>query len=220
MQHMTRFAFDAVRNEALKAIEAEGLRPFARRTGLAIGVVRSLQEGRDVSISNALEIAKALSYDVRVMPKKFSFGFREDASGPDLADRNALRSGYLPLPWHPNTRLKGSCPFAISADWLIAAHLEPDYLQALVPDFFSASFGHAKNTVAIIQTNADRSGLGDMWAFNDGTSIRIARIVFVPDAMIILADENDEPASIRTKRDAETFILLGRVVWVGMLINA
>lgn len=59
-----------VKSRVQHCVEAEGLRPFARRVGLPVGVVRSVQAGRDISASNLIAICEVLGLEFYIGPKR------------------------------------------------------------------------------------------------------------------------------------------------------
>lgn len=214
---MTRFALEAMQQEAQRAIASEGLRPFTRRTGLAMGLVRSLADGRDLSVSSALAVADALGYDVFAQPKRFSGGFSEDESDVNLGDKNALRSGFLPIPWHEATGLRGSAPVAFSATWLASEGLSPDFLKAVVPTATHFSMGDPKNTVALLDTSAAQVGSDAQWCYVDGKEVILSRIAFDMNVVVLFASAQSGPVRIVSRPLPQGFRLLGKVAWLGLL---
>lgn len=67
---MTRFAGSELRRLVAAAVAAEGLRAFARRSGVGVGVVRSVLDGRDPYLSSALTLNDALGVKLRFDPPK------------------------------------------------------------------------------------------------------------------------------------------------------
>lgn len=216
---MTRFAFDSLHDEARRAIGDEGLRPFTRRTGLALGLVRSLMEGRDLSVSNTLAIAEALGYEVNVQPKKYSSGFSDPDGISDLASTSAFRGGYLPIPWHPEVNFRGSSPVAFSASWLAQEGLQPDFLKAIVPTMINFSTAIAKNTVAVLDTTAEQSSGSATWCYRDGPAIGVCRAAFHEDLVVLIANECSNEVRVVKRSAPEALRLLGRVVWLGILLT-
>lgn len=212
---MTRFAFETLHQEALRAIEAEGLRPFARRTGIALGIIRSLVDGRDLSVSNTLALVDALGFNVSVSRGGAVSGFSEGEAATDLGKKETLRAGFLPIPWHPEAGRQGSAPVAFSHDWLASQGLIPDFLRAAMPNFADSSFAMAKNTVAILQVNAARKGAGSIWCYRDGMTIGMARVIFVDGAAAIVPSAEASQTLVIPKEATPGLGLLGKVVWFG-----
>lgn len=213
---MTRIALETLQLEAQRAIAKEGLRPFTRRTGLAMGVVRSLSDGRDMSVSSTLSVAEALGFEVFAQPKRFSGGLSEPAAESDLTDSNAMRAGFLPLPWHEELGFTGSAPVAFSASWLASEGLAPEVLKAVVPTSANISLAEPKNIVAVLDTSAAQKGSMGQWCYREGTDIGICRAAFDNDVMVLFSGTEDGHLRILPRPAPPGFKILGRVVWLGL----
>lgn len=169
------------------------------------------------TISRAREICDALGLDFYIGHKRTSPGFAEGDGTGGFARTDASKAGFLPIPWHPEARMQGSAPVGFSQPWLAAEELIPDFLQAVVPDICQLSFTVAKNTVAVIQTNAPQKGSGSIWCFKDGETIGIAKAVFIDGFTILLPNNDAEDAKSWAKNSEPSTRMLGKVVWLGML---
>ncbi|MCW5720398.1 MAG: S24 family peptidase [Devosia sp.] len=69
---MTQAETSALKELLDTHVQNEGLRPFARRTGIPIGVIRSIQEGRDVLASNIRLVSDVMGMEFYVGPKRES----------------------------------------------------------------------------------------------------------------------------------------------------
>jgi len=67
---MTRTKLNAVRSAAARHVEAEGLRPFAKRTGVSVGRLRSVLAGRDAHSSTVEQLCRALDLEFYVGPRR------------------------------------------------------------------------------------------------------------------------------------------------------
>lgn len=77
-----------------RCIDAEGLRPFSRRVGLPVGVVRSIRDGRDVAVSNLHTACESLGLELYVGPPRgigdartILGGGENDLGGADAVDQ-------------------------------------------------------------------------------------------------------------------------------------
>lgn len=66
-------------------VEAEGLHPLARRTGLGIGQIRSICAGRTPLLSTVYQVCAALGYELEIRP-------REPAPAAPYASSNPAKS--------------------------------------------------------------------------------------------------------------------------------
>lgn len=80
------------------AVDAEGLRPFARRAHVGVGVVRSLLKDGDPSFSSAAALAKAFFLDLSFASSS------EDGQFPPKADEGE----YAQIPLHAAWLAAGS----------------------------------------------------------------------------------------------------------------
>jgi len=72
-------------------VEGEGLRPFARRLNLPIGVLRSVLDDRDISVSNLKLLSDAFGLELYVGPPiSPDVKSRAAAAGTPLTDDNRL----------------------------------------------------------------------------------------------------------------------------------
>ena len=200
-------------SNAFAVEQAAGLPPDAIRN-----VIRSKTKDGP-NITRAREICDALGLDFHIGRKKSGPGFAEPEGGSDLGKKEALRAGFLPIPWHPEVKIRGSAPVAFSQSWLAAEGLISDFLQAVTPDFSRLSYAIAKNTVAVIDTNSPRKGFSGIWCYLDGTAIGLGRAAFNADFTVLLPAEESGEIRIVERPLPSTFKMLGRVVWLGTTVN-
>ena len=67
---MTRPKLNAVRSAAARHVKAEGLRPFAKRTGVSVGRLRSVLAGRDAHGSTIEQLCRVLDLEFYVGPRR------------------------------------------------------------------------------------------------------------------------------------------------------
>lgn len=174
-------------------------------------------EDKRYSFQSLNELARVLGLDCYFGPKRVFGGFAEQPSDSDLQQNIANQGGHLPIPWHPAMRKTGTSPVVFLYSWLASEGLAPEHLQAIAPKESLLSFTTAKNTVAVIQTNAAQKGSGGVWCFQEGNTLGIARTVFLDGKPILLPRTESEEVRTLSKSAEPTARLLGKVVWLGML---
>lgn len=163
------------------------------------------------------EVARVLGLECYFGPKRELSGFSEDTERGDLGRADALRAGYLPIPWHDAARRRGSAPVALQSAWLASEGLAPDHLRAIVPDAMKLSVTEAKNSVAVVDTVAAQKGASGLWCFADGASIGVSRAAFSANVIVLFPAEEDGDIRIIDKPAPSTFRILGKVIWLGVL---
>lgn len=194
---------------AFAAEQSAGLPPDAIRN-----VMRS-QKKDGPSISRAREICEAIGLEFYIGPKREMLGFAEPAQPSDLSKVEALRGGYLPIPWLDATTIRGSSPFAISRSWLASNGLTPDNLRAVEPITVHLSFPFDGKPVALIDTAAPRRGSANIWAYRDEKGIQLGRAAFDGELVIVFSADNQGPVHIHKKSTPNGIVMLGLVVWIG-----
>lgn len=203
------------RRAELRLSQAEvGRRAFNQGDGSAL---QNIKRGSSPSFENLQAICRVLKLEVSIASSP-SREFSEDPAVSDLGKKEALRSGFLPIPWHPASRLAGSAPVAFSQAWLAANGLLPDFLQAIIPNFADKLLNVTKNSVALLQTNSPRKGAGAIWCYRDGLSICIARVGFVDGATVIFSNDEASHPLVIPKEATPGLELLGKVVWLGFTV--
>jgi hypothetical protein len=163
------------------------------------------------------QLARVLGLECYFGPKRALSGFSEGEVASIHSKNDASLSGFLPIPWHAFSGQKGTASMAFSQAWLASNGLIPDFLQAIVPNFCDSSLTGAKNTVALLQTNAPRKGTGAIWCYRDGLTIGISRAGFVDGAAVIVPSTEASQELVIPKEATPGVGLLGKVVWLGML---
>lgn len=176
-------------------------------------------EDKRYSFQALQELARVLGLECYFGPKREFSGFAEGSETADLGKVEAIRGGYLPIPWHDQARGTGSSPVAFMQSWIATQGLIPDFLRAVVPTIVNLSFTAAKNTVAVLDTKAPHKGGAGIWCYREGPSVGICRAAFRPDMTILLPGDDDGEVRIVEKSASSSFAILGKVVWLGLLVR-
>lgn len=214
----TAALFDALeaRRADLGISQAEvGRRAFGRSDSSAL---QNIKRGSAPTWENLNALCAALGLVVRIDPKESVMSaFAEPKEKSDLGRTEALRAGYLPIPWHDAAMRKGSAPVALQASWLASEGIVPDNLRAVVPDRLQLDIALAKNTVAILDTTAAQKGGSGMWCYKDGASVGICRAAFHADMVILVPSDAKDPLRVISRPLPIDFKILGRLVWSGQI---
>lgn len=164
------------------------------------------------------KLAAVLDLEFYFGPKRAVTGFSETDAVTDFDRKEALRGGFLPIPWHAECRRNGSAPIAFARLWLDENHLAPDGLTAVVPHAIGMSQAVAKDAVALVDSSASRKDSHGLWCMKDKGQITVALVTFNDAAIIIHASDSLTPPRILTPQDLGVGSILGRVVWLGQTI--
>jgi phage repressor protein C with HTH and peptisase S24 domain len=199
-------------------IEEHGLRPYARALGVPIGVLRSVQAGRDTPYSNLKALSDALGLEFYIGPP------REQAQAPaiEISDTSfrlvnrldgevAAGNGHINYEAAPVDRL------AFSKDWLKREGISAGdcFLVSVKGDSMLPQIGNGD--LVMIDTRRKEIRSGRVYAMNDGDQgARIKRLEVIPDVGFILRSDNPayEP-EYRTGENAKDVDIIGQVVWSG-----
>lgn len=194
----------------------------AAASKLAVGnfaLIKNMRAARGddkrYSFQSLSELARVLGLECYFGPKRELRGFSEGGETSDLSKNEALRGGYLPIPWLDASARKGSSPFAMAQSWLASNGLAPDHLRAIEPTEVHLQFPFEGKPVAVIDTVAAQKGTSHLWAYRDGATTAISRAAFDSEIVVLFPDGDDGPIRI-VKRGAQGAVqLLGRAVWIG-----
>lgn len=208
-------------DDALKRLDLTD----AAASKLAVGnysLIKNMRADRGsdkrYSFQSLQELARVLGLECYFGPKRELSGFSEDGNESDLGRREALRAGYLPIPWHDLARRRGSAPVAFQASWLASEGIVPDNLRAVIPDSLQLSISLAKNTVAVLDTVASQKGSSGLWCYLDDGRVTIGRAAFAEDLVVLFPpDEEDGPIRVVHRPFGSRLSILGRVIWLGLL---
>jgi hypothetical protein len=192
----------------------------ARRASLDVvgndGLIRDIRAGRLPGVDRLEALFEYLGLEFYLGPRRrpTGAGFAEAAPMSDPADREALRAGYLPIPWHPlapGRPGEPAAPVAFSRVWLAEAGLDPARLAALRPE--PAADGG--EILALVDTAAPRQGGPSLWALREGGRARLLRVQFEAAVTVVFGATPEEAARVALGEDRARLTLLGRVVWSG-----
>ena len=218
---MTRFGIAALQERVRAAVESEGIRPFARRANVGVGIVRSMLEARDPSFSSAEAVARALGLDL-------GFGTVEALPSPPEPD-TAL---FAQIPLHAALLAAGEGHanhseeviefLAFRRDWLrgigiapsnaVLARASGDSMQPCVWDGDMVLIDRSKIDVPVRSPSAKR-GRSPVYAFLDDGQARIKRIERPDEGQVILLSDNPEYPPEFAK--IENLSIIGKVLWWG-----
>ena len=82
---MMQSALAMLKRAANRAVENEGLRAFADRTGVPLGVVRGAQRGQNLTAASIAKLTKALDFDFYVGPRSLRPSLVADRRSSEFA---------------------------------------------------------------------------------------------------------------------------------------
>ncbi len=200
-----------------------GLRGFAREAGIDIGTLRSVKDGRDIKVSNLIDISQALGMQLSFAPAKTAPGFEEspkqDRPITLSADggQEALRAGFMPLPWHPECG-RGVAPVAFARAWLAEHHLHIETLNVVRPDQCYLSVPSAPSGVLVVaETGAILDATPHPWIVRIEQQFILARVHRQDTTLVLVSGDN--PAHPPQAFFHTNLRLIGRAVWIGSGIS-
>jgi len=219
---MTRFGIDELQGRVKSAVDAEGKRPFARRAGVGIGVVRSMLDGRDPSFSNARTLAAAFGLDL-------NFG----AEGATGTVTDAPESEFAHIPVHLASLAAGGGShndteelvghLAFRRSWLRRMRIEASSaVLARASGESMAPTIHDGDMLLIDRSKSDPPQAirapkdtrpGPIYAILDDGAARVKRIELAPGGTLLLLSDN--PAFAPEFRPASSVSIIGKVMWWG-----
>lgn len=220
-----------LQHAVIEQTKAEGLRPFSRRIGVPLGVVRSAIKGLDLSGSNINALCKALGLEFYIgfprTPENTALnGFAEKAAeyiSPAVdGSEEALKQGFLPVPYSKHDPIRenqGVSPIAFARSWLIEQALHPDNLTIIEVPEDNMVPTLEKGALALINS-APAQGDNQIWAYLDGDKLKAARLSNLGGDGIIIAHDNHKykPTAL-TGDKSGSVIRLGRVIWSGHILK-
>lgn len=207
-------------------VEKEGLRPFSRRIGLPVGVIRSIQDGRDVSMSNLLAACEKLGFEfyigpkrdvgppdpVRPMPGDVRIGDEEYSLIARYEVNVSAGAGLIPISEEVDGRM------AFSRSWLIRHRISAD-LAGLVKVRGDSMFPTIPDGALVLVHAAEMivSGAG-IFAFSRDGEAFIKRLLPVdrapdgrPTSMVIMSDNAEYQPEVVTGPDLNELRIVGRI---------
>lgn len=223
---MTQADINMLRALVQHHVEKEGLRPFSRRIDLPVGVVRSIQDGRDLGVSNLLDACEKLGFEFYIGPKRdvgppdpshpapgdVRIGDEEYSLIPRYEVNVSAGPGLVPVSEEIDGRL------AFSRSWLIRHGINADLaglvrvrgesMAPTVPD-------RALVLVHCAEMLLERPGI---YAFSRDGEAFIKRLVPVerrpdgyPSSLVIISDGGSIPPEVVTGPALNDLRIVGRV---------
>lgn len=166
-------------------------------------------------------LAEVLDIEFYFGTPRRKFGMAEPApGGSDLDRAEALRAGFLPLPWHPVMMRRGTAPIAFARAWMEAQNLSPDPLAVVEPDDVAIDRPGEGPVLAVLDTEAPRRGAAAPWAFHLAGRVLLARAQFDARSAVLFGLGPDGSAKVLIGEEREALRILGRVIWLGLAVPA
>ena len=219
---MTRFGIEELQERVKSAVDAEGMRPFARRAGVGIGVVRSMLDGRDPSFSNA-----------RVLSAAFGHYLNFGSVGASEAAPDAPVSEFAHIPVHlaslaagggshnDTEELVGHLAFRrswlrrmrIEASSAVLARASGESMAPTIHDGDMLLIDRSKGDPPQTTRSPKDTRPGSIYAILDEGAARVKRIELAPGGSLLLLSDN--PAFAPEFRPASAVSIIGKVMWWG-----
>ena len=215
---MTRFALDDLKSRVKEAVYRDGLRPFAAKASVSVGVVRSILGDHDPKISSILSLANALGLHISVAatsaPEVPALEIDGDdfTAIPRLAVEASAGGGALN---DDTPEIVGKLAFR--RDWLRKIGVRPERAMLITVTGDSMAPELRPGDLALIDQDRNTWEHNRVMALVDlDGSLRIKRVLLDPGrAMVLTSDNPAHPPELRTKPEAARLTCLGRVVWSG-----
>lgn len=212
---MTRFAMDTLKHKVKEAVDRDGLRPFAAKAAVPIGVVRSMLGDHDPKVSSVLSLADAVGMKLFIGTEpapttivdgeQFDTVARHDAAG-------SAGDGMINLDGPPIDHLAFSKRWlaqnGISAGDSVLINVRGDSMEPSLYD----------GDLVMIDRRKTHIRSGQIYAFRDGDTLRIKRIEIIPGTALILRSDNPKHPPDYRAGEAMNGIsqnILGQIVWSG-----
>lgn len=223
VSRMTRFGVNAIYDLVRAGIDEHGIRPFARKIGVPVGVVRSAEARRDLSASSLQMLCNALSFEFYIGPpreitpapevnvdgSRFATVARHDASA-------SAGGGFVNFDEAPIDHL------AFSKTWLMQNGIQPGASVLINARGRSMEPSIYDGDLVMIDRRKREVRNGRIYVYNDpADGTRVKRLEVVPGHAIIVRSDNPDqkefPPEYHTE-DAMNAIaqnIIGEVVWSG-----
>jgi len=223
-RRVTRFDLEYLRAFAHEGIARHGLRGYARKLDLDIGTLRSLRDGRDIQSSKMISIAEAMGHRIMISeapdrPGAHAGGFGETSKAGGEPPKEALRQGYLPIPYHPVQRAYGAtAPVAFARAWLDEQGFDPEGLCCVHAPDDTLSPVITKDALCLIDSTMRQVSGHAIWAHIEAGQLRLSYVSQPePGVMLISGSDPATPPVLRRGPVLDQLLFLGRVVWIGGL---
>lgn len=203
------------RRKELGLSQAEvSARAFGRNDNAAI---QNLKKGASPSIDRVEALARALNLEVYFGPKRHASGFSDGDMASDLGRAEALRAGYLPIPWHDRARRNGSSPVSFAREWMSDHDLAPDTLAAVQVERSTIGLPMRGELLVVVDRAASRNAAPGPWAYLVAGKVHLSDIEFRPTVTIIHRYGEDGSTWLLFDTERDQITPLGRAVWIGGL---
>jgi transcriptional regulator with XRE-family HTH domain len=175
--------------------------------------LQSMRRGSWPSAEKLRAIADVLGLEFRFGRPEQGEGFSETQAVYDQVQREALRQGYAPIPWHDRCRQAEMVPVAFSRAWMLRHDIEPEGISAIRPATV-LGMGQGAEAIAIVRERAPRQGGPDLWCYFQGRTSgpTVGYLQFDRGKIIRFGARLDAGVDLFEHGSVE---LLGRVLWHG-----
>lgn len=215
---MTRFGTDAVFDKVAREVDSLGLRPFARKAGLPVGVIRSAKDRRDISHENMSALCDALGLELYIGPPRTTPD--DEVTDSEFAkirryDVEAAAGAGAANGDHP-----ASSDLAFRRDWLSRLGLNPNSACAITIKGDSMDPTISGGDLALIDTRVDFPIPGEIYAvcLANGDLV-VKRMGDAKEAVLLTSDNRDHGVIMIDKGDLPATRFVGRVVWTGRAVG-
>jgi len=196
-----------------------GERKFEEFVGLKKWTLRGFldpERQQSPSLDRAAEIAAALGLHIQIGPVQgeVSPGMAEPSGGSDLGKPEALRAGFLPIPFHTASARRGMGPVAFSRDWLAKIAPVPDHLAFVAVERSLIVPAVPAGTLALVDSAAPRDAGPHQWCFREEGTDTLAYLHWIDGGLMISGTGGQAP---RVVAKSGAVLPLGRVIWTGGL---
>ena len=227
VSHMTRFGIDTLKVRVKTAVEAEGLRPFARRAEVGIGVVRSLLNDGDPSFTSAEALARAVSLDFGFGPERetgpvahVKIGGEEFAHIPlhsaSLAAGDGIENGNEEIIDHLAFRRSWLKRIHVTASKACLARVTGESMEPTLHHGDLILIDTSRTEVTVRKTSGKTKNRAAIYAVIEDGTARVKRIERPePDLIMLLSDNPAYSPEALTGQKAASLNIIGKVVWWG-----
>ncbi|WP_377506779.1 helix-turn-helix transcriptional regulator [Octadecabacter sp. R77987] len=208
-----------------KALQRKGI-TAAAASRLAVGNPSLIKNMRADTGTDKRYNAAALQKLAAVLDLEFYFGperaaptvqagFGEAATTNPTGPREALRAGFLPIPYHraASPQFQGTAPVALSRAWVAARDLVPEHLSfaPVLDDAMSPALRKGALTL-IDASQVTPDGQGIFCATDRGV-LHYARLE-TPAPDLLAVTQDNRPMRVLRGDEKVPYRILGKVVWV------
>lgn len=177
-----------------------------------------MKRGSSPTYERLSAIARALGLELYLgLPR--AAGLAEEAVPTDLGKAEAIRAGYMPIPWHELARHKHRPPICVDQGWLDRHKLDAATLAMVQPARIHARPAVAEH-IALVDTSARPAPDAQLWAFVERGTVTIGVIQNDRQALLLHGAEHGDQVRIVTDKEREAIRMLGRAVWIGSLATS